>query len=129
MRKGLIAIVIAAILLAGAALSWRVLRWRAQETSPKSGGRVSLVSVAEEKALPPLPNISLQINSEHELTEYQGTPLIFTVRLSNPRAVNAEAANQAERIHAEELQARVARGETGKEQASAQLASFRGSTK
>jgi len=37
---------------------------------------ISLASL-EEADVPPLPNVSLQIDTEEELTVFQGTPLIF----------------------------------------------------
>lgn len=126
MRKGLIAMVVIVVLLAGGVLFWGLLPWHARQNPLPSSGQASLASRVEENVPPPLPDISLQINSEHELTEFLGTPLIFSIRLSNPRAVNAEAANQAERTRAQNLQGRVARGEVSKEQAASQLASFPG---
>lgn len=49
----------------------------------------------DDQDVPPEPSVSLQIDSLDELEVLQGTPLIFSVRMANPRAANAASTNDA----------------------------------
>jgi len=49
----------------------------------------------DDQDVPPEPSVSLQINALDELDVLQGTPLIFSVRMANPRAANAASTNDA----------------------------------
>lgn len=53
-------------------------------------------AIEETASLPPTPDIALEVNVSTELTLYQGTPLIVTVRLANQRASNVLAMNAAQ---------------------------------
>lgn len=76
----------------------------------------------QSKRVMPAPSISLQINSDHELTVFAGTPLILTVRLGNRGAQNAALRNEAAKHHAEQLQDAKVRGEISQERAEKLLA-------
>jgi hypothetical protein len=125
MRKALIAAVVLMVLIIAGEMFWAALRWRGQHNLPTEKHSPPTAAGREERILPALPNISLQINADHELTEFQGTPLILSVRLANQRAINAELANQAERIQANSLEDKVARRELRRDQVAPQLASLR----
>jgi hypothetical protein len=49
----------------------------------------------EPVALPPTPDIAMDVDSQSELSLYQGAPMIFTVRLANQRASNVLFQNAA----------------------------------
>jgi tetratricopeptide (TPR) repeat protein len=101
-----------------------VLLLRRVGSREKSSVGESLAVAQGEPELPPWPDISLQIDREHELTVYQGTPLLFSVRLANHRAMNAAQGNHARQACAEGLKAAVARGAIPKERADALLANL-----
>lgn len=65
----------------------------------------------EDQDVPPEPSVSLQINALDELEVLQGTPLIFSVRMANPRAANAAAINDARQRDLDSAGAQVKRGE------------------
>jgi hypothetical protein len=80
---------------------------------PSASALLQRPSVAhlEEQDLPPLPVVSLQINSKMDLEVFRGTPLIITVRVANPRAANAAASNLAHGQYLVFIQEKVAKGE------------------
>jgi hypothetical protein len=80
--------------------------------------------VASRPSVQPAPSISLQINSQHELMVFAGTPLIFRVRLGNRFAQNAALRNEAAKHHTAEIQAAVSSGEINQERANQLLASI-----
>ncbi len=132
-KRGRTTGVIAVLLLAITGLIlWLAPRWRERLTQRAERGRAGATPTAVVRdiiELPPLPNISLQIDRNHELVVYRGTPLLFEVRLANRRAINADFANHAERAYVETLKVRLSRGEIPKEQAATQLAALRGEHK
>lgn len=116
----LLAVIIAALLVAAIILiglrSELFQKWR--RPSP------SLAPVSSRISVKPTPSISLQINSQHELTVFSGTPLIFRVRLGNRFAQNAALRNEAAKHHAAEIQAAISRGEISQEHGNQLLASL-----
>src|SRR5438128_11251747 len=76
-------------------------------------------SVTEDVQL--LPDVSLQVNGEHELIVHQGTPLIFSVWLANQRAMNADLQNTALQAYREALQGALACAEAPKVNADASM--------
>lgn len=81
--------------------------------------------VDEEADAPPIPYVSLQINGRDELDAFAGAPLLLTVRLSNPRAMNAAAENFAREQLIQETERGIAEGNWTAEQAQAGLAKMR----
>lgn len=81
--------------------------------------------VDEEADAPPIPYVSLQINGSDELDTFAGVPLLLTVRLSNPRAMNAAAENFAREQLIQETERGIAEGTWTAEQAQAGLARLR----
>lgn len=77
---------------------------------PKPAETAALAATDWQDA-PALPALSLQIGHAHELDVFQGTPLIFTVRVTNPRALNAAAIGEEQDAYRALIQAKVARGE------------------
>lgn len=65
-------------------------------TAPGASELSSETAIEETPPLPPTPDIALEVNVSTELTLYQGTPLIVTVRLANQRASNVLAMNAAQ---------------------------------
>lgn len=108
-----------------AVISWRD-KGRGRFSSSTAHGPASLkaLTAGSGRETPARPDVSLQIDREHELTVYQGTPLVFTARLANHRAMNAAAQNLANQIHAEMLRAGVASGKIPKEKADLLLSSL-----
>jgi tetratricopeptide (TPR) repeat protein len=114
-----------AIVAVVAVISWRgrgrerLLRLVAQAPGPQTP-----LPARAGPETPPQPDISLQIDRKSELTVYQATPLIITVRIANHRAINAAVQTRTNQIHAEALRAAVASGKILKEKADPLLASF-----
>jgi len=126
LRKWLIAIASLVLLLVVAGvLFWVRPEWRfwAQEGGQPPGDEPTMLEAARE--IPPLPAISLQIDTENGMKVYTGTPLIFSVRLANPRAMNAAAENASNQAAAKAIEAAVATGKIPKEKADRRLAHFR----
>ena len=71
-------VIILAVALAAALL---LLRRSRKPSSTESLQAPESLAKLEEEDVPPLPNVSLQIGTEEELEVFQGTPLIFAVRL------------------------------------------------
>src|SRR5579863_3367276 len=128
MRKVLLAAAITLVLFAAvtAAFLWHRRTTRPAGPSQAQGPRSAAPGAARaEEPPPPLPGISLQIGRQHELLTYHGTPLIFSVRLANPRAMNAEAENQANQAFAERIEAAGKNGEMPSDLAEPELARLR----
>lgn len=117
MRKLLLAVVAMIILIIGSIILLRPDWYSLYQRLFGSRSDLSLI----EKILPS-PGLSLQINRKHELSVFQGTPLIFSVRLANPQAMNASAYNEANQVLIEEIQADVASGKISKKKAEAEIA-------
>ena len=114
-----LSLVVVALVVAALGVALLLRRVGSREKSPVGG---TLAVARGEPELPPWPDISLQIDRAHEITVYQGTPLLISVRLANQRAMNAAGENQARQARAEGLKAAVARGAIPKEKAEAVLA-------
>jgi hypothetical protein len=71
---------------------------RSATSQAKPAGTSDQQAAAAPIASQPIPDIALEINSQSDLTIYQGTPLIVTVRLANQRASNiiSHLASQSE---------------------------------
>ena len=76
----------------------------------------------EAEDLPPLPDLSLQVNNEQTLEVAQGTPLIFVVAVANPRAANAAATRQAHEAYLAVIQEKIAKREISAADAELMLA-------
>lgn len=98
-----------------------LFRWR-QQRRPEA--ERNLPAAAEREA-PPEPAVSVQINSEDEPTVFQGTPLIISVRMSNPQAMNAALENQANEAFARELESDASKGTISKQEAERQCVRLR----
>jgi hypothetical protein len=75
--------------------------------------------------LPPEPDVAIQIERESELKVWRGAPLIFSVVLSNPRAMNAALENEANQALMREIAAGVAAGKIAPQSAEPRLARLR----
>ena len=110
MRKIVLASSILLSLAIAAVAAFILLRYL--RPSPASGpSQPPSIARLEAQDVPPLPNLSLQINSAEELEVFQGTPLIFTVRVANQRAANAASTLQAHEAYLSLIQEKVAKGE------------------
>lgn len=91
-------------------------RFFRRESTPASSQSPAGQSAAREsgEALP-LPDIALEIATEREVSSYRGTPLIFTVRLANQRAANADAENRARPNSIPLIQEKASKGEISAE--------------
>jgi hypothetical protein len=69
------------------------------------------ISQMEAEDVPPLPDLSLQINSAGEQEVFRGTPLIFTVRVANQRAANAASLLQAHQAYIALILEKLEKGE------------------
>lgn len=67
-----------------------------ESAGSSTGGAQAEAPIDEPPPPSPMPDIALEINSAGELTIYQGTPLIVTVRLANQRAANVASRNEVE---------------------------------
>ena len=76
---------------------------------PKPIG-TKLIASALPHELPPEPDVALQIDRESEPRVSRGAPLIFSVMLANPRAMNAALENEANQALAREIEAGIAAG-------------------
>jgi len=65
----------------------------------------------DEQDVPPLPHLGLNINTQEDLEVLQGTPLLFTLSVANPRAANAQATNEGRERFLALIQDKVAKGE------------------
>ena len=95
------------------------------ESPQAPSARIGARMADEDADLPPVPYVSIQINSSGELETFAGVPLLLTVRLSNPRAMNAAAENSAREQLIREIESAVAEGRLTAEQAQAGLAKSR----
>jgi len=108
------------IAIAAAAVIFFVRRPQ-QEVSPESPLPANSIAEIEQEDVPPLPDVSLQINAQVEAQAIQGTPLIFTVRAANPRAANTLATNEAHERSLALIQEKVSKGELSKQDAEPML--------
>ncbi len=65
------------------------------------------------------PHISMRINGTHEPTVIRGTPLLVSLRLANPGAMNAQLINHAHQKRWAALQEKLSRGQVQKEEVDA----------
>ena len=72
----------------------------------------------------PAPEVALQINRASELQVQKGTPLIFTVSVANPRAMNASVVNEVNQALAQEIEAGIGVGTISRQSGEEQLASL-----
>jgi hypothetical protein len=92
-----------------------------QRVGPESPLPAKSIAEIEQEEAPPLPDVSLDINEQHEAEVVQGTPLIFTVRVANPRAANTLATNQGHERSLALIEEKLSRGELSKEDAEPML--------
>ena len=116
----LVLLALSALLIVGLRTNY-LSRWTRFFYQGSQAPASSQASVRQRPAVP-APSISLQINSEHELTVFSGTPLIFKVRLGNHYAQNTALRNEAAKHHAEELRAAAASGQISQDRASRLMA-------
>ncbi len=98
------------LVLAIAAIAVFILLRRSRP-SPVSSPPPPSISQLEAEDVPPLPDLSLQIDNSRELEVFGGTPLIFTVRVANQRAANAVSTLQAHKAYLSLIQEKLAKGE------------------
>jgi len=115
MRKILIAAVVG--LLIAVALFW----WRERASGGDNKRQTRLPENRVEPESPPQPGVSLQIDAEHEVKTYAGTPLIFSVRFANTEAMNAAAENSANAYAIQVIRAAAAAGKIPQERADAKI--------
>jgi len=101
-------VVVLAVTLTAAFLLVR--RSRKPSASGQMQAPPSLANL-DEQDVPPLPNVSLEVDTEEELAVFQGTPLIFTARVANQRAANAAFTNRAHETYVALIQEKLAKGE------------------
>jgi hypothetical protein len=124
-RKIIVGIVVLFILIiAGVAAFFLLRRSQPSSTSGPSSQPLSLVQ-AEAQDVPPLPDLSLQIGTAHELEVFQGIPLIFSVRVGNQRAANAASLLQAHQIHLSLIEEQLAKKEISPSEAQAMSEAWR----
>ena len=92
-----------------------------QEVGPEPLQPATSIAEIEQEDVPPLPDISLEINEQSEAQVFQGAPFVFTVRVANPRAANTLALNQAHEQSLAMLQEKVAKGELSAQDAQPML--------
>jgi len=90
---------------------------------PKLGTK--LIPIALTQELPPEPDVALQIDRESELRVSTGAPLIFSVMLANPRAMNAALENEANQALARAIEVDIAAGKIAQQSAQPRLAKLR----
>jgi hypothetical protein len=118
-RKILVGIVVLLVLvIAGVAVFILLRRSQPSSTSGPPSQPLSLLQ-AEAQDVPPLCDLSLQIGTAHELEVFQGTPLIFSVRVANQRAANAASLVQAHQIHLSLIEEQLAKKEISPSEAQA----------
>jgi len=88
----------------------------------QAGPQVSTaLAAADWQDAPAAPALSFQVGGQHELEVFQGTPLIFTVRVTNPRAANAAAIGQEQDAYRTLIQEKAARGQIQPKEADSML--------
>jgi hypothetical protein len=92
-----------------------------QEVVPESTIAAMSIAEIEQEDVPPLPDISLEINEQSEAQVFQGAPFVFTVRVANPRAANTLATNEAHERSLALIQENVSKGELSKQDAEPML--------
>lgn len=113
MRKiawGAAALVLVALILV---VATRVApRWRSRSGAvPAATESAGPMALLDDQEAPPEPHISLQIDAVGELETVQGTPLVFSVGLSNPRAANAASTNRVREANLTLIEGRLRSGE------------------
>jgi hypothetical protein len=108
MRKTLLVSSVLLVLVIAAVAAFILLRH--PRSSPVSGPPPPIAQF-EAEDVPPLPDLSLQIDSFRELEVFKGTPLIFTVRVANQRAANAVSTLRAHEAYLSLIQEKLAKGE------------------
>jgi len=123
MRRILLALFAVALLVIIALLWWT----RSGRSRSAHDDSHQDVATEPESALrpPPVPGVSLQIDEEHEVKAYAGTPLIFSVRMANPDAMDAAAENSANEHAVKEIQAALSAGKIPKDRAESKLSVLR----
>lgn len=118
MRKVALALLFATFV---GAIVFGFLHWlrRPQPTGSEETPNVST------RELPPAPEVALQIERESELRVWSGEPLIFSVMLANPRAMNAALENEANQALVREIEAGIAAGKIAPQSAEPRLARLR----
>jgi hypothetical protein len=99
------------LLLLAIAVAAAFILLRRPHPSPASGPPPPSIARLEAEDVPPLPDLSLQINSAGEQEVFQGTPLIFTVRVANQRAANAASLLQAHQAYIALILEKLTKGE------------------
>ena len=102
---------VAILVVAVAAAAIFYVSRRPAGLSDTTGSRPQSPEQREAAPPPPVPALALEVDAAEQLELRQGTPFVLTLRISNPRAANAAAANQANAQLLEYIQQRVARGE------------------
>ena len=119
MRKILLVSSVLIVLVIAAVAAFLLLH-RSQPSSV-SGSPPPSISQMEAEDVPPLPDLSLQIDSAGELEVFAGTPLIFTVRVANQRAANAASTLRAHEAYLSLLGEKLAKGEISASEAQPML--------
>ena len=118
MRKILLVSSVLLVLVIAAIAAFLLLRH--PRPSPVSGPPPSIAQL-EAQDVPPLPDLSLQIDSAGELEVFEGTPLIFTVRVANQRAANAASTLRAHEAYLSLIGEKLAKGEISASEAQPML--------
>jgi hypothetical protein len=92
-----------------------------QGVGPESPLPAKSIAEIEQEEAPPLPDVSLEINEQNDAQVVQGTPLIFTARIANPRAANTLATNQGHERSLALIEEKLSKGELSKQDAEPML--------
>jgi hypothetical protein len=119
MRRYLL--VVGGIILLTAALLFFALQahWRGRSSFGSGASSAPSPRAAKQWELPLVPDVALQIsdNDGDEISVYQGTPLVFSITLGNPRARSAVLQNRANELYRSSVEAKVSRGKISRQQA------------
>jgi len=118
LRKAALIILILVLLVAGA---FMFLKRR----HPTGANRRAAASRLQEPELSPAPEVALQVDRESDLVVTKGTPLILSVTLANPRAMNAALENEANQALVSEIEAGITAGKIARETEEPRLARLR----
>ena len=111
MRKILWILTLGLVLVVALAVVYLVVRRSGPPSLPEAEQAPVSLATLEEEDVPPLPNVSLQIDTAEEVAVFQGTPLIFAVRLANQRAANEASTNRAHEAYLSLIQEKLGKGE------------------
>jgi len=122
MKKGLAVggVLVLAVL---AAVFWWRERTREHAAAPESDASQAAPpdrAADDYASYSPIPHISLQIDGQDAPVMVQGTPLLLSLRVANPRAMNAELINRWRSFRLEALSRRAAAGQITKAQVAAE---------